>query len=84
MLQLVRSLMFQSNLSKKFYSTLMATYIINRLLSFILEWKTPFEILHNKKSSFNYLKVFGCLCYAINTLPHKDKFAPCAFRCIFI
>lgn len=69
--------MFQSNFSKHFSGDfiLMVTYIINRLPSSVINWKTPFELLYNKKTNYDYLKVFGCFCYITNTLSHKDKFA---------
>lgn len=62
----------------------MAAYISKRFASSILDWKTPFELLYNKKPDFVYIKVFGCLCYTTNTLTHKDKFSLRAFTCIFI
>ncbi|KAL0382041.1 UNVERIFIED_CONTAM: Retrovirus-related Pol polyprotein from transposon RE2 [Sesamum calycinum] len=47
-------------------------------------WKTPYEILYQKLPSLDHLRVFGCLCYATNTLPHKDKFEPRASKCVFM
>lgn len=68
--------MFQSRLPKfsSGESILVATYILNRLASSILKLKAPFELLYKKKPEYCSLKVFGCLCYIVNTLPHKDKF----------
>lgn len=86
LLQLARSLMIQANLPKWFwsYSLLTATYIINRLPSPILNWKTPYETLHGKQPNYSNLRVFGCLSYATNVGPHKGKFEPRAQKCIFI
>ena len=80
------SLMFQASLPSPFWghAILMATSIINRLSSSLLSWKTPFEILYQKPPTYDLLKVFGCLCFATITQPHKDKFSPRATRCIFL
>ena len=78
--------MFQSHLPKSFWghSLLMATFIINRLPTKLLDWKTPFELLYKKKPNYEVFKTFGCLCYATNTKPNKDKFSPRAMKCIFL
>ncbi|KAL0385494.1 UNVERIFIED_CONTAM: Retrovirus-related Pol polyprotein from transposon RE1 [Sesamum radiatum] len=65
-------------------SILVATHIINLLPSVILDWKSPFELLYKSPPCYDNLKTFGCLCYATNTFPHKTKFDPRAFQCIFI
>ena len=62
----------------------MATSIINRLSSSLLSWKTPFERLYQKTPTYDLIKVFGCLCFATITQPHRDKFSPRATRCIFL
>ena len=62
----------------------MATSIINRLPCRLLSWHTPFELLYNKAPDYSLLKVFGCLCFATITRPHKDEFAPRATKCIFL
>lgn len=86
LLEVAISLMIQSNFPSKFWgdSILMATHIINMLLSSLLDWKTPYQLLYQKPSNYNHLKTFGWLCFATNTLPHKDKFVPRAYKCIFL
>lgn len=61
-----------------------ATFIINRLPTAILGWKSPYELLYDKLPDFDRIRFFGCLCFASNTIPLKDKFAPRAFRCVFL
>lgn len=66
LLQLARSLMFQSNLPKKFWgeSILMATYVINHLPSFILDEKhlLNYFVLENHISILSrFLDVFVTL-----------------------
>ena len=50
----------------------------------ILDWKTPFEMLHGTPPTYDSLRTIGCLCYATVTKPHKDKFAPRGIRCVLI
>ena len=86
LLDTARSLMFQASLPSPFWghAILMATSIINRLPSSLLSWKTPFERLYQKPPTYDLLKVFGCLCFATITQPHRDKFSPRATLCIFL
>lgn len=62
LLEMARSLMFQSNLPLHFwpYSILIAAHIINRLPSSVLHWKTPFEILYKQQPDYHQLKPFSC------------------------
>nr|GEY20070.1 hypothetical protein [Tanacetum cinerariifolium] len=50
-----------------------ATYLINKMLVKILDWKTPFEKLYGKPPTYDHLRVIGCLCNVAVTKPHKDK-----------
>ncbi|KAL0451846.1 UNVERIFIED_CONTAM: Retrovirus-related Pol polyprotein from transposon RE1 [Sesamum latifolium] len=86
LLQIARALMFESGLPRQFWgdSVLTATHIINKLPSPKLAWKSPFELLYNTAPSYDRLRTFGCLCFASNVNPHKSKFDPRAYRCIFI
>ncbi|KAL0417021.1 UNVERIFIED_CONTAM: Retrovirus-related Pol polyprotein from transposon RE1 [Sesamum latifolium] len=86
LLNTARALLFQSNLPKKFWgeSVLTATYLINRLPTPLLHWKSPFEVLHQKPPDYTHLKVFGCLCFASNNNPHKGKFDQRASKCVFL
>ncbi|KAL0408068.1 UNVERIFIED_CONTAM: hypothetical protein Sradi_1741200 [Sesamum radiatum] len=65
-------------------SILAATYLINRLPTNLLHWKSPFEVFYNKATSYSNLRVFGCLCFASNTSPTKQKFYARAHRCVFL
>ena len=84
-LQVARALKFQAQLPTQFWGecALTAVHIINRLLSPVLFFKTPFEHLYLKPPTYSHLCVFGCLAYAANV--HVSyKFDHCAIVCIFI
>ncbi|KAL0409332.1 UNVERIFIED_CONTAM: Retrovirus-related Pol polyprotein from transposon RE2 [Sesamum radiatum] len=63
---------------------LAATYLINRLPTPTLDWKSPYELLHHKPPTYSHLHVFGCLCFASNAQPSKQKLDPRAYRCVFL
>ncbi|KAL0436865.1 UNVERIFIED_CONTAM: Retrovirus-related Pol polyprotein from transposon RE1 [Sesamum radiatum] len=83
---MARSLMHQASLPRYFWGEciLTAAYLINRLPSSVLQWKTPYEILYHKPPFLDHLRIFGCLCYATNVLPHKDKFDSRASKCVLV
>ncbi|GJU81722.1 retrovirus-related pol polyprotein from transposon TNT 1-94 [Tanacetum coccineum] len=68
----------RANFPNKFWGDciLAATYLINKMPMKILDWKSPFDVLHGTVPSYEHLKTIGCLCYADVTKPHKDKFEP--------
>jgi len=78
--------MLQANLPQHVWgeSVLTAAYLINRFPAPILDQKTPFEILHNKKPSYSHLRTFGCLCFASTLKRNRTKFTTRATTCIFI
>lgn len=86
LLEVGRALKFQANIPDCLWGDciLTATYIINRLPSATINNKTPFEVLTSKVPTYNNMKVFGCLCYATNLSPHKDKFETRARPCVFL
>ena len=76
-LNVARALRFQASLPLKFGGgecVLIATYLINRTSTKLLNYKTPFEALFRVPPSFEHLKVFGCLAYAHNHHKPRDKF----------
>ncbi|CAN7087858.1 unnamed protein product [Brassica rapa subsp. narinosa] len=67
LMEVARSLMFQSNVPKRFWSDAVATacYLINRTPTKVLNEKAPFEVLNRYKPALDYLRVFGCLCFVL-------------------
>jgi len=67
-------------------SLLIATYLINRMPSRILYFKTPLEVLSPPLSTSKcvFPKVFGCVCFVHIHSPTWGKLDPCALKCIFV
>ncbi|GAA0157871.1 hypothetical protein LIER_15039 [Lithospermum erythrorhizon] len=78
--------MFQSRLPIKLWgdAILSSTYVINRLPTPILSWKSPYEALFLQPPNLEHLKVFGCLYFVTCIEPHKSKFQERAHPAIFI
>ncbi len=83
-LEVTRSLLFQSNVPKRFWSDAMLTavYLINRLPSTILNYKIPLEILNNRKMNLDHLRIFGCTCFV--HIKRQDKLDKNAVKTIFL
>lgn len=86
LLEVARALMLQSGLHLSFWgeSVLTAAFIINRLPSFVLNNRCPYELLYDKPVDYTKLKSFGCLAFAINLVHNSDKLAPRGVPCVFI
>ncbi|KAJ0480735.1 putative RNA-directed DNA polymerase [Helianthus annuus] len=85
LLNTARALMFQGGLPLRFWSdcVLTAVYLINRLPSYVLNGKSPFEMMFDCKPSLIHLRNFGCLCFS-TILHDSDKFSYNAEKCVFI
>lgn len=62
----------------------LAVYLINRMPTKTLVMCSPFEKLHHKLPSLEYLRIFGCVCYPLMTLYRADKLQPKTMRCVFL
>nr|GEX49573.1 ribonuclease H-like domain-containing protein [Tanacetum cinerariifolium] len=62
---------------------LTATYLINRLLSYVLNGKSPYEMIYKKCPTISYLRVFGCL-YFDTVVNNNDKFSSRSEKCVMI
>jgi hypothetical protein len=81
-----RAIILQMNVPKHFwsYGILTAVYLVNRLPSRVLEFKSPLEVLQNKVPDISHIKVFGCTCFMHLSATHRDKLNPRAIKCIFL
>ncbi|KAM1374902.1 hypothetical protein ACFX2I_025403 [Malus domestica] len=61
-----------------------ATYIINRLPSRVLEFKSPLEVMKGRKIDLSHLRVFGCICFIHIQPHHRGKLDHRAVKCIFL
>lgn len=59
-------------------------YLINKLHSLVINWKTPFEMLFQKSPRYDHLKVFGCLCFASTLRRNRTKMDERIRKCVFI
>ena len=86
LLEKTRALMLQMNVPKRFWSqgVMAAAYIINRLPSRVLEFKSPLEVMKGRKIDLSHLRVFGCICFVHIQSLHRDKLDPRAAKCIFL
>ncbi|KAI3521421.1 hypothetical protein L1887_10887 [Cichorium endivia] len=85
LMNVARSLLFQSGLPLNLWgeTILTATFLINRTPTSVLNGKSPFEMIYNVEPNFDFLRVFGCLCFATK-LNNSDKFASRSEKCVLI
>ena len=86
LLEKTRALMLHMHVPKKFWSqgVLTAVYLINRLPSKVLDFKSPLEVLKNRNIDISHLRVFGSTCFVHIQSPHRDKLDPRATKCAFM
>ncbi|CAN6801891.1 unnamed protein product, partial [Brassica oleracea] len=86
LMEVARSLMFQANVPKRFWSDAVATacYLINRIPTKVLKDQAPFEVLNKHKPSVDYLRVFGCLCYVLVPGELRNKLEARSTKAMFI
>jgi len=89
LLEVARSLMLSTHVPKQFWgeAVLTTTYLINRMPSRVLNFRTPSQVLlqafpHTKLLSSLDPKVFGCSVFV--HIHHRGKLDPTSLKCIFI
>lgn len=66
--QKIRCLLFSSGFPLQMwaYALQFAVYVYNRTPHKSINMKIPYELLHERPCTVNYMKRFGCLCFALN------------------
>ena len=85
-MEVARSMMFQANVPKRFWSDAVVTacYLINRTPTQVLEGRAPFEVLNEYKPSLEHMRVFGCLCYVMVPGELRNKLQARSTKAMFI
>lgn len=85
LLEMARALRFQAHMPFKFWGECVftAAFLIHRLPSTLLSNKSLHEVFHGHPPKLDYIKVFGCLCYATKPL-YSDNFSSKAIPSIFM
>jgi hypothetical protein len=84
LLEVTRCMMMSMNVPKHLWGqvVLTATYLINRMPSRVLDWKSPIEMLKGKSQDVIPLKTFGCVCFVQDNRPNVGKLDPKAVKCV--
>lgn len=64
-MEMARYLFFEKRLAKKFWAKAMNSfvYLLNRLSTKALNYKTPYHMWLDKKLALENLEIFGSICY---------------------
>ena len=63
---------------------MIVAYLMNRMPSRVLGYKTPIECLTGDTTYVVPPKVFGCTCFVKDYRPSVGKLDPRALKCIFV
>ena len=86
LVEMVRSMLADSELPKSFWAEALATaiYLQNRSPTKPVEGKTPYEAIYGEKPNVGHLKVFGCSAYSYIPKDERQKLDSKARKCIFL
>ena len=85
-MNVTQALFFQSKVPIIYWGECVstATFLINRLPSPVLKFKTPYQLLFGKAPDYASLRVFSYLCYAFSLLVGHTKFEARVVPTVFI
>ncbi|XP_070031240.1 putative mitochondrial protein AtMg00710 [Nicotiana tabacum] len=83
---MVRTMLIDSGVPKSFLAKAVNTafYLINKYMIRSLLDKTPYEFLNGRKPKLNYLRAFGCKCFALNNGKEALEFDAKSDKGIFL
>jgi hypothetical protein len=91
LLETTRALLFQHQVPKHYWgeAVLTSTYLINRIPSRVIGFKSPLNYLSEFFSKNNFYskippRIFGCVTYVHVHKHHRDKLDARALKCVFI
>ena len=86
LVEMVRSMLADSELPKSFWAEALATavYLRNRSPTKPVEGKTPYEAIYGEKPKVEHLRVFGCTAYSHIPKDGRQKLDAKARKCIFL
>ena len=86
LVEMVRSMLADSELPKSFWAEALATavYLRNRSPTKPVEGKTPYEAIYGEKPKVKHLRVFGCTAYSHIPKDERQKLDAKARKCIFL
>jgi hypothetical protein len=82
----IRTLLIQASLPVRYWAEGLhiATYMLNRILTTVIQAACPHLALFGSAPSYEHLRVFGCTCYPNTTATAPHKLSPCSTRCVFL
>lgn len=85
LLNVAQALLFQSRVPITSWGEciLTACHLINRTLSLVVSWQTPFFRLYKENIDYSRLRVFGSLCFVSTSASNRSKFHPRAIPSVF-
>ena len=83
--EMMNAMLISSGLPQNLWgeAILSANYILNKVPQKKVN-QTPYEMWHERVSSYKYLKVWGCLAKVAISSPKKTKIGPKTIDCVFI
>uniref|UniRef100_A0A8R7V940 Integrase catalytic domain-containing protein n=1 Tax=Triticum urartu TaxID=4572 RepID=A0A8R7V940_TRIUA len=86
LLEITRCIMMAMNVPKFLWSeaVMTAAYLMNRMPSRVLGYKTPIECLTGRTTYVVPPKVFGCVCFVKDYMPSVGKLDPRVVKCVFV